>query len=293
MTRSLCCAHSIAAFAIAFFACMSPAIAGPVAGAGACGDCGNRAPWTVGAFSMPDLSKAIIGPINAERSRRLIPALSRNMALDKVAQVGLEPKLRKGPIEAPPGPVQEYEPNKGPITPGPLEGTELSKGPIVANPPPDDMQDMLDAHNEKRARHCVPLLTWSPELAQAAQDYAEKCILDKHGSPGENMADWVTIKNGQPVLPAASDKQIFEDVWYCEINNYNFNAPQIEGGFKQNCDPPVNGHFTQIVWKATQQIGCGRATCNINGQMGTHWVCRYSPAGNSIPPDQNVPPPCQ
>ena len=107
------------------------------------------------------------------------------------------------------------------------------------------------------------------------------------------MADWVTIRNGQPVLPAASNRQIFESVWYCEINHYNFDAPQIVGGFKRACDPPVNGHFTQIVWKSTTQIGCGRATCNINGQMGTHWVCRYAPAGNSGALAENVLRPCK
>jgi hypothetical protein len=159
--------------------------------------------------------------------------------------------------------------------------------------PPADMVDMLNAHNEKRSEHCVPPLTWSAELAKAAQEYAETCNLGQHGSAGENMADWVTIQNDKPMLPAQSDRYIFENVWYCEIKNYNFDAPQIAGGFKQNCDPPVNGHFTQIVWKGTQQIGCGRATCNINGQPGTHWVCRYWPAGNSGPLAENVPRPCK
>jgi pathogenesis-related protein 1 len=254
---ALCYVHSIAAFVIAFVACMSPTLAEPVA------------------------------------------VLSQDMALDKVAQADFQTKRRKGPIVVP-GPVQEYELNKGPITPGPVEGTQLEKGPIVATPesgagagPPPDMVDMFNAHNERRARHCVPPLTWSPQLAQAAQAYAEQCILGQHGSSGENMANWVTIKNGKPVLPAASDRHIFENVWYCEINNYNFQEPKIVGGFKQNCDPPVNGHFTQIVWSGTQQVGCGRATCNINGQKGTNWVCRYAPAGNSGPPGPNVPPPCK
>lgn len=219
---------------------------------------------------------------------------------EKIAQADFQTERRTGPIVAP-GPVDEYELNKGPLTPGPVEGTELEKGPIVASPEPSggggaappDMADMLKVHNERRARHCVPPLTWSAALAQAAQAYAEKCILGQHGSTGENMANWVTIKNGKPVLPAASDREIFENVWYCEINNYDFNAPQIFGGFKQNCDPPVNGHFTQVVWRATQEIGCGRATCTINGQQGTNWVCRYAPAGNSGSLDQNVPPVCR
>jgi hypothetical protein len=36
------------------------------------------------------------------------------------------------------------------------------------------------------------------------------------------------------------------------------------------------GHFTQVIWRSSKQLGCGMALCR-----GNHfWVCRYSPAGN-------------
>ena len=38
------------------------------------------------------------------------------------------------------------------------------------------------------------------------------------------------------------------------------------------------GHYSQIVWKATQEIGCGRAK-DKNGRW--YWVCHYFPGGNS------------
>lgn len=48
------------------------------------------------------------------------------------------------------------------------------------------------------------------------------------------------------------------------------------------------GHFTQLVWKATQQVGCARTECN-GGQEGGEgdapgWyvVCEYAPRGNVI-----------
>ena len=160
--------------------------------------------------------------------------------------------------------------------------------PVATNPPPPplppDMNEMLIAHNEKRKLHCDPQLIWSAQLAAAAQQYANQCILDKHGSSGENMADWVTIKNGQRVLPAATSREVFDNVWYCEVNNYNFNAPAIVGGFKTGCGPPVNGDFTQVVWKATRRLFSAAQKGNllpIGGQKGTHWVCRYLPAGNN------------
>ncbi|WP_205042042.1 CAP domain-containing protein [Rhodoligotrophos defluvii] len=163
---------------------------------------------------------------------------------------------------------------------------------IEEDPVPEQWKDMLNAHNERRVTHCVAPLSWSRELAEAAQAYAEKCILDTHGSDGENMADAWTVRNGNPVLPALSDREAFENTWYCEVNNYDFLNPQFQGGFTAGCRN-VNGHFTQIVWKDTCQLGCGRATCEMtdsNGivRTGTHWVCRYKPAGNINVHDPDV-----
>lgn len=161
---------------------------------------------------------------------------------------------------------------------------------------------MLKAHNDKRKLHCVKPLTWSADLARGAQAYASKCNLGVHastqerGGAGENMAlffQWKT-QNGveTPVLPAKTDAAAFQEAWYCEIKNYNFNSPKFEGGFTQNCKR-VNGHFTQVVWKDTTQLGCGRAICDVKGSdgkthKGTSWVCRYSPSGNMNTSDPNV-----
>ena len=37
------------------------------------------------------------------------------------------------------------------------------------------------------------------------------------------------------------------------------------------------GHYTQIVWAATEDVGCGTSVCPSLGQV---WVCNYQPAGN-------------
>lgn len=189
--------------------------------------------------------------------------------------------------------------------PGQLEPSPEACRGLKADQVPEEWVGMLRAHNDRRKLHCAAPLTWSSELAAEAQSYADKCILDQHGADGENMADAFRVDaNGQPKLPALSDEDAFEKIWYCEVSNYDVNNPQFKGGFTSQCKD-VNGHFTQVVWKDTCQLGCGRATCdNIkdsDGKLhrGTHWVCRYRPAGNVNVNDVNVlkqqvsPPICQ
>ena len=68
-------------------------------------------------------------------------------------------------------------------------------------------------------------------------------------------------------------------LWYDEISAYNFNNP----GFASN-----TGHFTQLVWAGTTEVGIGRAT---KGQT-TYVVANYVPPGNVIGKfPENVKPP--
>ena len=55
--------------------------------------------------------------------------------------------------------------------------------------------------------------------------------------------------------------------WYDEIKNYDFSQP----GFASN-----TGHFTQMVWADTTQMGAGRA---VKG-TSTYVVANYLPPGN-------------
>ena len=139
--------------------------------------------------------------------------------------------------------------------------------PITNNAPPAngiDSQAMLAEHNRYRAKHCATPLTWSTQLATSAQVWADRCRCDHNhpdGGFGENLAC------GQTSVSEAVG------AWYNEIGQYNFANP--EANF-----PPA-GHFSQVVWKATRQVGCGMtAGCPgfAPGQM--MWVCRYAQPGN-------------
>ena len=58
--------------------------------------------------------------------------------------------------------------------------------------------------------------------------------------------------------------------WYSEVKDYDFNKP----GYQ-----PKTGHFTQVVWKGSEELGIGKAK-SADGKMFV--VGRYRPAGNNL-----------
>lgn len=61
------------------------------------------------------------------------------------------------------------------------------------------------------------------------------------------------------------------DAWYNEVSDYDYNRGTSKNG-------KVTGHFTQVVWKGTTEIGCGSTYCANLG--GTYYVCDYKAPGN-------------
>lgn len=139
--------------------------------------------------------------------------------------------------------------------------------PIPSNEPSYADQSLftsaiLNSTNTYRAEHNASAVSWNNTLATFATDYLSKdtdCKFAHSGGPyGENIAI------GYATCTTAVE------AWGDERKEYDFN----KGEFTEQ-----TGHFTQLVWKDTTTVGCGRMLC---GHRGWFLACEYWPRGNVI-----------
>jgi len=139
---------------------------------------------------------------------------------------------------------------------------------VVANPSANKAQ-ALQAHNSLRAKDHQQPLKWSNDLESISQKWANQlastCKVYHHQGElpfGENL--FIST------VPTTIGHAI--SAWGNEKKFYNY---------KQNrCLPGKQcGHYTQIVWKGTTDVGCAKQACSNGSEI---MVCSYFPAGNVV-----------
>ncbi|RSH93415.1 hypothetical protein EHS25_007771 [Saitozyma podzolica] len=134
-----------------------------------------------------------------------------------------------------------------------------------------DINTLLSLHNNLRAQYGASAVTWNDTLAAYAQADASTCVYGHTGGPyGENIA---------AIGGSGADITGDFNLWANEAAQYDWNNP----GYND-----ATGHFTQIVWKATTQIGCGWQTCGPDTIFqnftadSLYLVCEYMARGNVV-----------
>jgi uncharacterized protein YkwD len=116
----------------------------------------------------------------------------------------------------------------------------------------------------------LPNVTWSDTVAASAQTWAntlastQNCGLTHESNTGygENLAA------GMNLTPSAAVK-----LWADEKSKYTYSAKYTQADFNGG-----SGHYTQLVWRKSTEVGCGSATCG-----GTVVIsCRFNPPGNYL-----------
>ncbi len=131
-----------------------------------------------------------------------------------------------------------------------------------------DKIQFIEEHQKWRAEVKSEPLMWSVNIQKKAEDYAlqlAKLGRLKHSNSGlgENLY-WFS---GQTFSPSDAT-----DSWGSEKSLYK------PGTKISNTNYHDFGHYTQMIWHKTTEVGCGVA----QSQHGTFVVCQYNPPGNFI-----------
>ena len=132
-------------------------------------------------------------------------------------------------------------------------------------------KDLLTRHNYYRAKHQAPDLTRLAQLETISQSYSEYLASIGHLVHSSNTLNGNYI--GENLYMGYNAGYLGTkpvDAWYDEIKDYDFNKAEFTSG---------TGHFTQVVWKNSKQVGCGVA-CATNNYC--YVTCNYYPAGNYL-----------
>ncbi|XP_051166851.1 cysteine-rich venom protein DIS1-like [Leptopilina boulardi] len=121
-------------------------------------------------------------------------------------------------------------------------------------------------------------MKWHSGAARAAQKWAEACLALTHdNATGLHIDAFGTC--GQNIFISTTQVPWFFAIktWYLENKIFRYGPRAIN-------DLSKVGHYTQMVWASTHQVGCGWTKCNKSvpplGVPYFSYVCNYCPAGN-------------
>ncbi len=139
----------------------------------------------------------------------------------------------------------------------------------------------LSKHNTYRTTHRSPGMTIRDSLNSSAESWAKQMATtgvfahsssSQRNAAGENL--YVSYTTAASIATDTLANSAVKS-WYDEVGKYNYASP----GFAAS-----TGHFTQVVWKSSTQLGCGAAqgikTLNGTKYNAFYVVCHYAPAGN-------------
>jgi hypothetical protein len=134
-------------------------------------------------------------------------------------------------------------------------------------------QRVLAEHNRERDRAGIPRLAWNHRLESDAQAWAQTLAREgwlrhasrsENGGAGENLwmgsAGYYAIE--EMVAAFTSERRHYRHGTFPDVSR--------TGNWQDV------GHYTQIVWRGTREVGCAMA----RGAQDDFLVCRYWPAGN-------------
>lgn len=136
----------------------------------------------------------------------------------------------------------------------------------------EEIQSVLELHNEKRALHGVPPLVLSERLSRYSQELATHLATERlyWHTPDDGFGENVWNSGWEQDFADFSPESAVED-WYKEARQFNYRSyAELMSQTR---------HFSQMVWKESTVLGVGAA----KGSDGSWYlVCTYKPPGNIV-----------
>jgi len=159
---------------------------------------------------------------------------------------------------------------------------------------------ILDKHNELRRKVArgeekdakaqpkasnMREMVWNDELAAIAQRWADQCTFGHDKNRKKLDGTYV----GQNAYMSSSSRESDLDAimakmdkaataWYSEVSEYNFDPADIKP-FKFGYQ---TGHYTQVVWAESEELGCGQVMFKDGSWYKNIVVCNYAKGGNMM-----------
>uniref|UniRef100_K7FMN6 ShKT domain-containing protein n=1 Tax=Pelodiscus sinensis TaxID=13735 RepID=K7FMN6_PELSI len=136
----------------------------------------------------------------------------------------------------------------------------------------DQQREIVDKHNALR-REVKPTagnmlkMEWSTKAAENAKIWANECTLS-HSPPNRRKT---TLSCGENLLMSVAPHpwSIVIQSWYNEVENFKHGIGLTKPG-------EDTGHFTQVVWYSSYEVGCAVAYCPEK-YFKYYYVCQYCP----------------
>ncbi|ESN90022.1 hypothetical protein HELRODRAFT_182927 [Helobdella robusta] len=142
----------------------------------------------------------------------------------------------------------------------------------------DQIAEVLKIHNKLRKNEGasdMKVLRWNGALAEKADAWSEKCVFE-HGNPDMPKSNFYIGQNlyASSQAPETVNYESVVRYWFSEKENYNLST-------RTCAKDKICGHYTQVVWAKTTDLGCAHAVCQKLGNLyytnGLFVVCNYAP----------------
>jgi hypothetical protein len=135
---------------------------------------------------------------------------------------------------------------------------------------------MMRGHNDARRRYGVRPLAWDEGLARDARAYAQR--LASTGRFQHDPQVGRSPRQGENLWAGTRTAYRYDEMIGLLVDERRYFRPGRFPAVSRTGDWSHVAHYTQIIWPATERVGCATAS----NRASDYLVCRYLPAGNVV-----------